>query len=250
MRRPGGVAALLCMILTLAPAATRAQQGGGEGFLFRTPVVSLGMRAGFNFARAGSGVFDLATEQLTLERSDFGAFTIAGDLAIRLIEPVDLVLSAGHSNTSKRSEFRDWEDQDGLPITQRTTFSQTPLSVGARVYLMPRGRQVGQFAWIPERFAPYVGASVGGIHYQFKQIGSFVDFQDLSIFDDTFESSGWATALFAGGGADYSLGTRVILNADIRYQWANADLDQDFVSFTDGIDLNGLQMSAGVRFRF
>lgn len=228
------------------------RQQGGEGFLFRTPIVTLGMRAGFNFARAGSTIFDETTDVFTLERSDFNAFAIAGDIAIRLVEAVDIVFTAAHASTSKRSEYLDWVDQDDLPITQRTTFAQTPLTAGARVYLLPRGRQVGRFAWIPEKIVPYVGANAGAIHYRFRQIGSFINFwnEDLPIFDDTIESDAWAPVLAAGAGANYSMGTRVILNADVRYQWASADVVGDFIGYDDGIDLNGLQLSAGVHFRF
>lgn len=230
-------------------AAVAARQDP-DGFLFGPPVVRLGMRFGFNFARAASGVFDLATDELTLDRGDFGGFAIGGDIAIRVTDPVDIVLSATHISSSSKSEFQDWEDQDGLPITQRTTFSQTPLTASARFYLMPRGRQIGRFAWIPEKFAPYVGAGGGAIYYQFKQNGSFVDFVDLSIFDATLQSSGWASVAMVNAGADLSLNQRVTFNGDVRYQFASADMDQDFRDFTDGIDLNGLQLSVGVHFRF
>lgn len=229
-------------------AATVSQDP--DGFLFAPPMVRLGMRFGFNFARAASGVFDLATDELTLDRSDFGGFAVGGDLAIRVTDPVDIVLSATHVSSSSKSEFREWEDGDGLPITQRTTFSQTPLTASARFYLTPRGRRIGRFAWVPAKFSPYVGAGGGWIHYQFKQNGSFVDFVDLSIFDATLQSSGWAPVGLVNGGADISLNQRVTFNADVRYQFASADLEQDFISFTDGIDLNGLQLSVGVHFRF
>jgi len=229
---------------------TRSVTQEREGFLFRPPVVRIGMRAGFNFARAASGIFDLATEQLTVDRGDFGGFTVAGDLAIRVTDPLDIVLSAGHAASSTRSEFREWEDENGLPITQRTSFSQTPLTAMARMYLTSRGRQIGRFAWVPTRLAPYVGAGVGAVHYKFKQTGSFVDFQDLGIFDATFESAGWTAVGVVGAGLDFSLDPRVTLNTDVRYQFASAELDQDFIDFTDGLDLNGLQVSVGVHFRF
>jgi outer membrane protein W len=263
-----GLSALAATFLVL-PAAIAAQEpavaeGSGvvavetaapssqtpEGFLFRPPVVRIGMRAGFNFARAASGVFDLATEELTLNRSDFGGFTIGADVAIRAADEVDIVLSATHISSSARSEFREWEDQDGFPITQRTTFSQTPLTASARFYLTPRGRQIGRFAWVPRKFAPYVGGGGGAIYYQFKQNGSFVDFVDLSIFDATLQSTGWAPVAMANAGADLSLNPRVTLNTDVRYHWASAEMTGSFTDITDDIDLNGFQLSVGVHFRF
>lgn len=50
-------------------------------------------------------------------------------------------------------------------------------------------------------------------------------------------------------GVDYSLGRRVLLNGDVRFLWANAGLGRDFVQFGDGIDLSGVQFSAGLQFR-
>jgi hypothetical protein len=50
-------------------------------------------------------------------------------------------------------------------------------------------------------------------------------------------------------GTDYSLGTRGVLNADVRYFRAKAGLHQDFAAFTDGIDLSGVQVSLGLQVR-
>jgi hypothetical protein len=236
--------------LSTSAAAGVVTAQSPDGFLFRAPRVTLGMRAGYNMPRAGSGLFDFATEQLTLESNDFRSFAVAGDVGVTLVGPLDLVFSAGYAATSKRSEFREYTDQDDLPITQRTTFSQTPLTVALRAYLLPRGRQIGRFAWVPARFAPYVGAGGGTVHYTFRQVGSFVDFVDLSIFEDTIESDGWTGLGMVMAGADLSISPRVGLNADARYQFASGELDREFVSFTDGIDLNGLQLSMGVHFRF
>lgn len=220
-----------------------------RGFLLRTPLVTLGLRAGLNLPRAGSQLFDFTTEQLTLDRSDFNAFTIAGDLGIRLVDRLDVIAGFAYMSTTKASEFRLYEDTDGLPITQRTTFTQVPLTLGLRAYLLPRGREVGRFVWIPTKFAPYVSAGGGMVHYTFRQVGSFVDFVDLSIFDTELESGGWAPLGFASVGADFALGPQVVLNADARYHLANAELRQDFGDFSDGIDLSGFLFSLGVHFR-
>jgi outer membrane protein W len=230
--------------------SVESQRQNPDGFLFRAPMVRIGMRAGFNFARAGSGVFDLATDELTLDQNDFGGFTIAGDLALRALDQVDLVFGAAFMSSTARSEFREWEDQDGLPITQRTTFSQVPLTAMARMYLTPRGQQIGRFAWVPTRFAAYVGGGGGAIYYKFTQNGSFVDFVDLSIFDATLESYGWAPVAIVNAGADYTLNARATLNADIRYQFASATMNGNFLDIEDDIDLNGLQLTVGVHFRF
>jgi outer membrane protein W len=97
--------------------------------------------------------------------------------------------------------------------------------------------------------APYVGAGGGAVYYSFRQVGSFVDFVDLSIFDSTFESDGWTPLGMVMAGVDYSVSPHVVLNIDGRYQFATASLHNDFTDFDDGIDLSGLQLSFGVHFR-
>jgi opacity protein-like surface antigen len=259
MRRLNSLAAIACVIAALtAPAALDAQDSartpvpseGPHGFLFKRPLVSLGVRGGFDLARTQGALYDsLLIKELTLNRSDFNTFSIAGDLGVRVSSPLDLVLGAGFTRTSKPSEFRDYVDQNNLPITQQTTLSTVPLTVALRWYLTSTGRQIGRFVWIPARVTPYVGAGGGMIHYSLTQTGSFVDFQDLSIFDATLQSSGWAPVGLVMAGVDYSLGTRVFVNADVRYLLAKGTLHQDFVQFTDGIDLSGAQFSLGLHVR-
>ena len=258
--------ASVCMLATLVPGAAFAQEQPssntvlspaaatvvqqGRGFLFRTPVVNVALRGGFNFARAGSDLFDLATEQLTLDRSDFGAFIIGADVGVHVTDRFDIVGGFAHMATSKSSEYREWVDDNDLPITQRTRFSQTPLTLGARYYLMPRGRQIGQFVWIPTTLSPYVGAAGGVARWEWQQTGSWVDFENFGIFDDTFESDGWTPIGQAVAGFDYSLGTRVMLNTEARYTFGSGDLGRDFDPSFEPLDLSGFQLTMGLKFRF
>jgi hypothetical protein len=214
--------------------------------------VSIGLRGGFNLrsaARDSIGI--LFTDTLTLPKSAFNAFSVAGDLGVSVGGPLELVLSGGYTSTSRvPSEFRNWVDQNDQPITQRTTLATVPIALSARWYFASRGRQIGRFAWVPPAgVMPYVGVGVGAIRYELKQTGSFVDFADASIWSDTFRSWGWAPLGQVMVGADYSLGTRMVLNADARYLQARAGLNHRFRDFTDGIDLSGLQFSLGLHVR-
>ena len=237
------------------PSALHAQRpprppDGGPGFLFYTSRVSLGIRGGFNLRFAGSEIYDsLFTNWLTLDKSDFNAFSVAGDLGVRLTGPVDLVVSGGYSTTSAPSEFNHWVDENEQPITQRTTLSTVPLTLAVRWNLASRGREIGRFVWIPARLIPYVGAGGGMVRYSFTQVGSFVDIDDLTIFDGEFRSAGWTPLALVMAGADYSLGKRVFVNADVRYLWANAKMQGNFGQYTDGIDLSGVQFSVGLHVR-
>lgn len=236
---------LLSLALTVALPGSLAAQG----FLFGPPSGSIALRAGRTFVRAGSDIFDFSTEQLTLDRRDFDAATFAVDLSLGRDPRVEGVLSVSYSAALAESEFRDYVDEDDLPIQQSTSLTQLALTVGGRAYLVPRGRSVGRLAWVPARAAPYVGLALGAVRYRFRQRGDFVDFRDLSVFTDTFDSAAWAPAVHALAGLDLRLAARAALVAEARLAQASAKMHDDFVEF-DKIDLAGLQTTLGFRWRF
>lgn len=245
----------LCFSLAIALLAPLALTGvlhaqeQGDGFLFKRPSVTLGVRLGYAVPRAGSEVFDFTREELTVDKSDFNAFSFGGELAVRATERFDVGLNAGFEKSDTRSEFRDWVDQDDLPIEQSTTFTRVPVTLGVKAYLMDRGRRIGRFAWIPRKWAPYVGAGAGLVWYEFEQVGDFVDFETQDIFFAEFRSSGSSPLAYMAAGVDVSLGPRWVVTAEGRYNWASAEMDRDFVGFDD-IDLAGLRAAVGIGVRF
>src|SRR5690606_32500036 len=98
-------------------------------------------------------------------------------------------------------------------------FARVPLLIGTRYYVTPRERTIGSLVWIPADYAFYVGGGAGAMWYEFSQSGEFVDFEDNAIFRDELESKGWSPALQLKAGMDYSVGTRVGLNAEAAYLW-------------------------------
>lgn len=242
----GRLAGALGVLVAASAPVVRAQ--GGDGFLFRRPPSTFGLRFGFDHPLAQSEVFQFVTEQLTLRRRDFGSLTVAGDISARLSDRVDLVLGAAYAGRGARSEFHDWVDQDTLPIEQRTTFQRAPVTVGLRAYVVPRGRSVGQLAWVPASRALYVGAGAGAMWYRFRQNGDFVDFQTFDVFRDRFDSSGWTFTAYGLAGMEVSLGPRFFLTGEARYTWARATLRDAYVGF-DRIDLSGLALTAGIGIR-
>lgn len=240
--------ALAAGLVVFSPAPSAAQ-GGGDGFLFRTPKVQLGLRLGFSGAQAGSDIFDFSTEELTLDRGDFSGGLVGADIAFRASERLDLVLSFANASSSTRSEFRDWVGEDDLPIEQETTFTRRPFTLSGRYFFKDRGRSVSRFAWIPNSVTPYVVAGTGVMWYEFSQDGDFVDFDDLGIFTTRFTSDGWGIMGLGGAGVELSLSPRAVLNFEGRYEFSSGELSQDFVGFED-IDLSGFQLSVGLGVRF
>jgi hypothetical protein len=92
-------------------------------------------------------------------------------------------------------------------------------------------------------------AGAGVMHFDLQQAGDFVDFVDLSVFNDVFRSRGWTPTAHAGAGVDVKLMRRLYATIDGRYLWAAGDLGSDWIDF-DKIDLAGFRMSAGINVLF
>ncbi|NUO64195.1 MAG: hypothetical protein HOQ26_16480 [Gemmatimonadaceae bacterium] len=246
MTHARAVTALLVGIIV--GSSPLAAQDNGNGFLFGTPHASFALRGGLVAPDAHGDLFDFVTDQFTIGRGNFRAPMLDADLSFRLAPRLDLALSAGYSRSVRGSEYRHWVDNNNLPIQQSTALARVPLTASLRWYLAPRGRSIGEFAWIPTRFAPYVGAGGGTMWYRFMQEGDFIDFNTTNVFSDRFTSSGWTKTATVMAGGEYTLNPRLGLAADARYHWAKAKLGQDFVGF-DGIDLSGFALTLGFTVR-
>ena len=252
MNRPRGALGVLFPALALlfslaGPAA--AQSRPRPDFLFKTPRVSLGVQAGYGLALASSEVFDFTRDQLTVGQRDFDSPVWGFNMGFRIAPRMDITIGFLQASSSIPSEFRDWVDNQDLPIEQVTEFVRTPVTLGIRGYLSDRGRSIGRFAWIPDQLSPYVGVAAGWVWYRFEQDGDFVDFDTYDVFSDHFTQEGRAPTVHVFGGTEWSLSPTFFLSAEARYSWAKADMAGDFVGF-DAIDLSGLQATAGLSLRF
>lgn len=233
-----------------APPVARAQQGGGRGFLFREPLGSLTLRGGYTRSSASSDVFSQVMQDYTLGRGDFGALSGGADVALRVAPRWDLTVGLGLSRSSARSEYRDWVDQDDLPIEQTTTLRRADLTAGTRFYLLPRGRSIGRFAWIPSRYLPFLGAGGGLRYHKFRVEGDFIDFASGDVFADDLRSRGWSPMAYAAAGLEMRLTPYLSLAGEGRYSYARAGMDQDYFEGFDRIDLSGYTATIGVAIRY
>lgn len=244
----------------LAPVSAPELIAQERDFLLRTPQVSLTLRGGYSIPRAGSGdvtesIWDFTRRHLTVETGDFAGPYLAADVGIRASERLDLILGLGYSASSTQSEFRDYEGTDGLPIAQTTEFTTTPLTVGLKAYLMPRGRSIGSFAWVPRNLNAFAGVAGGMVRYRFEQYGEFVDEETLDIFVDNFQTveTGPIAQFFTG--VEVGVSRRMMLVGEARYGFAKGSIQQDYHGYSDfvgfpDLDLTGLNVSAGIRLRF
>ena len=232
-------------------AAVQQEPAAREpGFLFGRPRSSVGLRFNWHRARADSEVHGFLTKTLTLEPRDFDALGVAFDVGFAVTPRLDVRVGIDHVKMpDATSEFREFTGSDGLPIAQDVSVTQTDFNASVAFALIPRGRAVGQYAWIPNAVVPYVGVGAGMQRYGLDLIGEFVDQTDLTIFEDHLWSNGWTPSVHLFGGADIRLLQRLYLTAEARYVRASAEPSGNFESLDD-LDLSGMRVGAGIRFLF
>jgi hypothetical protein len=236
-------------LLVVVPATAASAQSSDPDFLFGLPHGAVGIRGGYSFASAQGEIYDFFNEILTVERGDFDAFVFGVDVAWTLHPRLDAVFGFELTRPSIDSEYRDFVEDNDAPIVQTTRLTTVPFTAGLKLYLAPRGRQVGRFAFIPAKVRPYVGGGGGIVWYRLEQFGDFVDFEDLSIFTAQLLSEGWGWETQVFGGADFRLTPRVYLTFELRYVWMDAGVSGDFEGF-EPIDLGGLRTTGGIGFSF
>ncbi|HUQ87312.1 MAG TPA: hypothetical protein VM096_07115 [Vicinamibacterales bacterium] len=201
-------------------------------------------------ASANSDLYDFVTDVLQVEKKDFNTGSFAAELGYSVSPRVDILGTMDVNAIDKPSDYRDWQDNRGLPIQQTTELSQMNLTASVKFSLLPRGQAISRLAWIPRTFIPYVGAGAGYGRYEFRQNGDFVDFDNGNrVFTDTFTSNGWSPTFHVMGGTDIQALRHLMLSFDARYSWQHATLSQDFIDF-EPLDLGGFRFGAGVHLVF
>jgi hypothetical protein len=262
MRKPLGLALVLAspmlsVVLAAAQPSSSPQQttspppiqNSPSDFLIGQPHALLAVRGGWLFANTGTDLYDFVTDRLTVDGRDFNAASLSADLGISIGPRFDVLATIEQAEASIPSQYRDLVDTAGAEITQTTRRQEWIFSGSLRMALLPRGRRISRFAWVPRTFTPYIGAGAGAVKYQFQQYGSFVDFQTLRVFTDDFASEGWAPTAHVLGGADLRLYRRLYLTTEARYTWSTGKLSADFVGF-EPLGLGGLRTSAGLQVVF
>ncbi len=249
MRHSAPAIVLALALLVLSPALVAAQQPAPD-FLFGPPNGMVGFRSGWVFARAESDLQSFIQRTLTVDRRDFDAPAIGMDMEFWVTPRTSIVGGFDWSQASKLSEYRDFVDNQRLPITQSTRLREFNLSGSVKFAITPHGREISRRAWIPAAVTPYVGAGAGLMRYELLQYGDFIDVNtvNMEIFPETLRSDGWRPTAQVFGGVDIKVAKRMYLSGEARYLWSNATPDSDF-DF-DSIDLTGLKATVGIHYMF
>lgn len=228
-----------------APAATADADADGTDYLVHPPVLTLSARAGASFPMADSDFFDFVTDEFTVRPRDFDGALVTFDLAVHLSPYADFIAGLSYTHGTADSRYRHL----GEPVEQWTRIQQTPVTAGLRFFPLGRGRQVGEFVWIPSTVRPYVGAAAGVVFYRLVQDGEWVDIATNEIFEERFESDGWGRALHALAGVEVRITPRFGLALEGRYQGASAELQDPFEGF-EPLDLHGVHLTLGLSYAF
>jgi len=231
------------------PRRPRVPAPPPSDFMIGQPRAYLGFDTGFLFANTGSDLYDFISRQLTVDKQAFNTPVLGGRFGVSLTPRIDVLVGLEHAKSTADSEYRDFVDTQSLPITQTTSRQEYNLTGSVRVSLVPSGRRISRYAWVPRTVTPYVGAGGGAVKYDFSQFGSFVDFATSRIFTDQFDATGWAPSAHAFAGADVRIWRRLYLSLEGRYTWSAAPLSDDFVDF-EPLSLAGFRLGGGVRVAF
>ena len=214
-------------------------------FLFGAPRAWIAIRGSVLFPRAGGDLFTFVNDELTVDKSDLRSGGFGADVGAILTPSIDIVIGFDVNRNETASEYRKYIASNGQPIAQHNELHQYGISAGLRFTPRGRGRSVSRYAFLPRRVVPYAGGGVIVGYYSFAQRGQFVDYADLSVFNDRFMSDGWSVGPYLQGGADVQVWKHLFVTFDGRYTWMHAGLDADFVGF-DGIDLAGFRGGTGI----
>jgi hypothetical protein len=190
-------------------------------------------------ARVEGDVIVVNRQYLLFDVSEFSGFTFGGEWTFPLGEYLEGGVGVSYFQSTVPAIYADWTYDDGREIVQEMKLRNVP--VVASVKIIPFGRS--------SAVQPYVGGGIGINIWRYSETGDFVDFNDGSIFRDSFVGSGTAVGPVGIFGIRGRVATQFDIGFELRYQWAEGSLDtQDFLS--DKIDLGGFNALSVFRVRF
>jgi hypothetical protein len=235
--------------MLIAPAAHA--QSGTSDYLFRKPLGSMTLRGGYLASNTSGEPFTVMKEQTTIEGRSFDGLNLGFDLSFFATRRFDVMFSLDASGRTTDAEYREWEE-NGRPIVHTSSLTRASIGGSIRYNLVDRGRQISSLAWIPARYVPYVGIGGGWMGYELKQEGDFVEVNETDsadIFSDELESMGTGPMSHAFAGIDFRFDSKWSFLGEARYTRASAKLTNNYSTF-GRIDLSGLALNIGARFRF
>ena len=218
-------------LLACGLAASTPSRASASGFEVRLG----GMRPA-----AKSILFDDSVVLYNLEKHDFQGGFGGVEFTKGIARNIELGFSVDGYAREIPTSYREFTRPSGRDIQQTLRLVMVPVS--ALVRLVPGGRYT--------RFAPYVGAGVSAISWQYEEFGDFIDFdrRDRPIVADSFKSKGTTLGLVLNAGLRFRINEDFQAVVDFRNFSGKENMSGDFAP--NEIDVSGAALSIGVRLRF
>ena len=204
------------------------------------------VRLGAFIPRASSNLFMDDEELYIVSKGDWVGFAGGVEYNHVFVKNVELGIHVDGYGKTIDTSYRDFVRPDGSEIEQTLRLNIVPF--GLTVRLIPTRKRT--------KVAPYIGGGIDLFYWKYEEWGDFIDFWDplLPVYNDSFRSSGVTFGFHATGGVRFYLNRDFALVAEGRYQWAEADMGDDFSPNEPGlinrIDLSGASVYFGVHVRF
>jgi hypothetical protein len=199
---------------------------------------TLDLRAGAFFPKADSNLFRDDSELYTVDKSDWRGFTGGAEYSFNVGDNVELGFHVDGYGRTVHTSYLDFVTESGREIQQSLKLTIVPMGVSLR-FVPIRGRRA---------LTPYATVGADLVFYSYEEFGDFVDFETSEIFEDAFISEGVAPGFHVAGGLRVPVGDDFRVTGEVRYQWAKADMGDDFRG--NEIDMSGLSATVGLSLRF
>jgi hypothetical protein len=173
--------------------------------------------------------------------NDFNSASLGAEWLAPVGDYVEVGAGIGFTSRAVDTIYDEFVRPDETEIEQQLKLRIVPVT--GTVRLLPLGRHGA--------FQPYVGGGIGIYNWRYSETGDFIDFTlpGRPLFRESYVADGTALGPVAVFGARFLVGGSATFGGEVRYQKAEADLDEiDFLG--PKIDLGGFHYLAtlGVRF--
>jgi hypothetical protein len=245
MRRPGLlVFGFLALSASIAPAM--AQSGRAQD--------SMRFRVGW-FAPTGTSEFWTANEAtFSMDHSDFDDWMFGASYVTSVGNHFEFGFNADYYDSTVRSEYRDFVDQNNNPILHDSTLKLLPLTIDLR--LLPGGRykETGEYGNRNVRKpVVWLGVGGGGNLWHYEEVGDFVGGVVPTVIFDRVVDDGFVPEVHAMAGFELPAGPNFAWTVEARYSWSEAELGgrfDDIYGPNTKVDLSGGSLFAGLSYQF
>jgi hypothetical protein len=195
-------------------------------------------------SRTSGDVLVTDLDSLAFNIKDFNGFTFGGEYLIGLGDYIEAGAGVSYYQHTVPSVYRNFVNTNGAEIQQELKLRIIPFS--ATVRFLPIGRN---------GVAPYVGGGLGVFNWRYTETGEFVDFDDNSVFRNSYKADGTAVGPVFLAGLRAPVGPAITIGGEVRYQKAVGDTKADEKPpetrlLDNKIDLGGWTTSFTFHFKF